>query len=126
MTGDLRIEPATRERWSMKVRVFYTCYSTGESVDSSSPYETDFDTMVSMAQQLLRAEGDFFGIVDERGRTLQFMVQGEGEIWMEIPVPAEGGSYGRLLAVPDLEHTLLSVQHPLDPSGIDGLQFEAW
>ena len=110
----------------MEYSVFYTRYETGDTMDSNTPYSCDRDTMVAMGQQILRADGDFFGIVDENTLTLQFMVQDDGRIWMELPVPSEGGSYGKHILSSDLECELLSVMLPFDPSRMEGLRFERW
>ena len=110
----------------MEYKVFYTCYGTNDTVESSKPYTADRDNMVAIAQQVLRADGDFFGMVDENGVTLQFMRQEDDRIWMEIPVPSEGGSYGRRILVSDLERVLLSVVPPLNPVRMNGLEFKQW
>lgn len=110
----------------MNYRVFYSCAATGDAVDSETPYSTDRDTMIAMAQQLLRSEGDYYGIIDENGVALQFMVENQETLWMEIPVPAEQGSYGGQLPFSELEKTLLALAPPFDPGGIAGLQFQPW
>jgi len=110
----------------MEFRVFYMSHETEDRVDATEPYLTDRDTMVSMAQQLLRGDGDFFGIIDERGTTLQFIMQGEDDVWMEIPMPSKGGSYGRVLPIENLETMLLSIEPPFLPSRIEGLNFQQW
>lgn len=110
----------------MEYKVFYTCYGTNDTVESSTPYSTDRDNMVAIAQQVLRAGGDFFGMVDESGVTLQFMRQEDDKIWMEIPMPSESGSYGGRILVSDLERVLLSIVTPLNPIRMNGLEFEQW
>ena len=110
----------------MEYRVFYTCYGTDDSVDSNSPFMTDRDTMISMAQQILRRDGDFFGLIDDNHITLQFMMEKGNKIWMEIPAPVDGGSYGKQIDISDLEATLLSIDQPFEPAKLAGLAFKKW
>jgi len=110
----------------VEYHVFYTCYGTDDSVDSNAPYVTDRDTMISMAQQILREDGDFFGITDDNEVTLQFMVENGNKIWMEIPSPADGGSYGKQINASDLEAALLSIDQPFEPDKMAEFTFQKW
>ena len=110
----------------MEYRVFYTCYGTDDSVESNEPFMTDRDTMISMAQQILRSDGDFFGLSDDNHITLQFMMEKGNKIWMEIPAPVDGGSYGKQINASDLEAALLSIDQPFEPDEMAGLTFQKW
>ena len=107
-------------------KVFGTCYETDTTILATDPYTTDRDNMVSMAQQLLRSDGDFFGVIDENNVTLQFMMDGAGGVWMEIPIPSKNGSYGKRIQIQDLEGTLLLVGACIEPEEIGGMEFQQW
>jgi len=96
----------------MDYKIFYYCQKTGDEVESQTPLLTDRDTMISVALQTLRDEGDFFGIIDESNTTLQFMVQSNSEILIDIPMPAKGGSYNSIISPAELENTLLAINPP--------------
>jgi hypothetical protein len=106
-------------------QIFYNCQETGDRLDSSAPFPADRDTALSMAQQILRADADFFGIVDDTNTTLQFMVQG-AQIWMEIPAPEKRGSFGQTIAFSELEPTMLSLASPFMPASFGGMKFSSW
>jgi hypothetical protein len=79
--------------------VFYTSYSTGESVADESPVNMLASEIVQTIPQVLRARSDFFGVIDSQDTTLQFMRGGGNRVWMEIPDPQKQGSYGRHLTM---------------------------
>jgi hypothetical protein len=85
----------------MAYRAFYACYETNRIVEAERAHEFDLDAAAALAADILRDDEDFFGLIDEQVQTLQFMRDGEA-VWMEIPVPAEQGSYGMHVAVEDV------------------------
>ena len=107
-------------------KVFGKCYGTDTTILATDPYTTDRDNMVSIAQQLLRSDGDYFGLIDGNNVTLQFIMDDAGGIWMEIPIPAKNGSYGKRIQIQDLEGTLLLVGACFDPEEFGGMEFQQW
>lgn len=79
----------------MKYRVFYCQYETGKSVTSDDGLVLD---LAVVCDQLLPelSPGDFLGVVDAGGTTVQTAVE-KDHWWVEIPAPDEGGSYGKKL-----------------------------
>jgi len=110
----------------MGYRVFYCCDSTGDKVEASAAIAMDRDTIVSTAMQVLRNEGDFFGVIDDSAVTLQFMVEAGNKLWMEIPVPKKGGSRGKHIGIDDVESILLSLPESITPSAFPDMRFESW
>lgn len=110
----------------MRYRVFYTCYETDDVVESNNPLVTDRENMISIAQQVLRGDGDYFGIIDENDVTLQLMVVGSDRLRIEVPEPSERGSYARTITLTDLESELLAISPLFDRTKMTGLVFEPW
>ncbi|MGY0216265.1 hypothetical protein ACWJJH_02630 [Endozoicomonadaceae bacterium StTr2] len=108
------------------MKIFYCCYETEDIVKSSSAIEVDKDTMISIALQILRSEGDFFGITDSNENTLQFIVCENDEIHAEIPSPEMAGSYCKTIDYPELEHMLINLPATISTTTISGLQFVQW
>lgn len=110
----------------MDCLVFYTCYETDDVVHADSPYPTDKDNMIGIGQQVLRGDGDFFGVIDKNGSTVQFMVEGDNKVRVEMPDPERGGSWARYFSANDLETELLGISVPFDSSTKRGMSFESW
>ena len=86
----------------MTYQAFYTCHSTDDRVNSESPIDLDRNSVVNVAQQILRDPSDFFGLIDTDGKTLQFYYEESGKILMEMPCPERRVSLGRHISITDL------------------------
>jgi len=83
------------------------------------------EDMIDAVPRYLLENGDFFGIVDTSGVTLQLMRGNDNRVWMEVPSPDEQGSYGRhttLESVPDMVTHLPSSFASLKSE----LTFQSW
>lgn len=109
----------------MSFKAFYSCNSTEERVDSADAYDIDLKWAANIVVDILRDEGDFFGLTDGAGTTLQFMRESES-VWMEIPSPADRGSYGAHIAITDVRPTIVALPDLLDPKQLTNLDFQAW
>ncbi|MCB9616915.1 MAG: hypothetical protein H6722_31150 [Sandaracinus sp.] len=108
----------------MALRVFYCFYGTGETV--TEPRPTDAADLVGYVDRLTH-DRDFVGVVDDGGTTLQVMYEADDDrYWVEIPVPKEGGSYGRHLDHTALRALFMQLPERFEPGAFDGLRFEAW
>ena len=102
----------------MPYRAFYNCQSTEERVDSANAYDIELDGAANIVVDILRTEGDFFGLTDTAGVALQFMQEADSA-WMEIPAPSEGGSYGAHVPPTEaIEHWLTEAAEPLDDGSV--------
>ena len=70
--------------------------------------------MITIGMQVLRGDGDFIGVVDENGRTLQIMINDLNDIRIEVPEPSKRGSWARTFSVKNIENELLSIALPFD------------
>ena len=109
----------------MPFKAFYNCNSTEERVDSANAYDIELDWAANIVPDILRGEGDFFGLTDGAGNTLQFMRE-SGSVWMEIPSPADRGSYGAHIDIADVRPTIIALTDPLDAKQMANLEFQAW
>ncbi len=110
----------------MEMNSFYNCRSSGDEVLSSSPVTFDKDTAISVAQQILREPKDFIGFTDFYGTTIQFHFDESGEIWVEIPFPQKGGSYGKHISLYDVENFIKELPETFTKECIPNGRFEAW
>ena len=109
----------------MPYRAFYCCYSTGEVVESADAYDIELDEARNLVTDMLRSENDFFGLIDDRGTTIQFMRTGDNA-WLEIPAPDQGGSYGKTIPIQEVREVIKSLPDPIDATAFGDLKFEAW
>ena len=109
----------------MAYSLFYDCVALDEAVPSDNPLPATPGKVKAMLTEVLIDEGDFLGIIDEEGTTLQFMKQHAG-IWMEVPDPENEGSYGKLATLDEARQTLDELGESIEHYLIDGLVFEKW
>lgn len=118
-----------RDAWrrrTMKINAFYCCSATGEDIPSSRPISIDRDKAIDLAKAMLKAPTDFVGFVDENGSTLQLIVEKSGSVWMEVPAPVEGGSYGKSITMHELDSAIGSMPMEFGVGCIPGMEFRPW
>lgn len=83
----------------------------GAGLTSDHPREVDLhEAGLIWSDEVRGVEGNFLGLIDEEGRTIQFYVQNtipDGVddashlpiVLMDFPQPERGGSYGRLVTI---------------------------
>ena len=86
----------------------------------------DRGSALGIAQSMLREPRDYVGFVDASDTTLQFMVEESGLIWMEVPVPHEGGSYGKTVTRSEAESVIASLPRAFGKDCVAGLKFQRW
>ncbi len=110
----------------MTYRTFYHRAATDDTVESDDAQFMDRDTVIATAMQILRDPKDFFGVIDESGTTLQFLVEDDGSVWVEVPRPSERGSYGKRIPVEDVEPLLLAFGDAIHNDSVTGFVFRHW
>lgn len=83
-------------------------------------------------------EGNFFGLIDDEDRTIQFYftqsIPDDVEdarhlpiVWMDFPIPHEGGSYGRQVTIGEVSGLIAhAFAHGADHTRFGDLAFSAW
>jgi hypothetical protein len=111
----------------MRYRVFYFFQRTGESVSSARPVEMSAKSIRRQLLCRIESEDDYLGIIDARDNTLQILrAPGRDRYWLELPVDAARASYGRYLAMAELEELVLGLPRVFDRSQIPGLEYRPW
>jgi hypothetical protein len=107
-------------------RVFYCCYSTDSRIESEVAVPADKRLFLVLASQVLLKATDFFGIIDAHGGVLQFYIEKDGRIWMEVPAPEKKGSYGCHITKNEMESVLRDPPVYFTPGKFPKLEFTAW
>ena len=108
------------------IDVFYSDHTRDTHIPSDSPTRTDLSGVLGLMDQVLVGDENFLGVVDADGNTLQFAANDDGSIWMEIPSPSEGGSYGRSSNLEDCKKALQEAEGQFTPKSVKGLEFQKW
>ena len=105
--------------------VFYYCESLNESVESEHPISMNKNDLADACSKYLLANGDFFGVTDACGVTLQFMRTSADRIWMEVPSPERQGSYGKYTNQRNVDDLLNASTYSFEELKPE-LSFQSW
>lgn len=107
--------------------LFFCIEAIGRAVDSSAPETCSGPDTILELLASLSVEGDFLGLIDERGTCLQIRFENEeNPYWLEVPRPDLGGSYGAHFSLDDVAKILENLPDLLPQSGFSGFKFCAW
>lgn len=75
----------------------------------------------------LQTEDDFLGILDPEDNVLQILCEPlEGRFWVELPLESAKASYGRHMALEELQNLLRQLPAVFDRQAIPGLEYRPW
>ena len=86
----------------------------------------DFPKVIQYMREVLTAPGNYFGLIDQFGVTLQFMVNDAESVRVEIPDPARKGSMTTDASLEDLIALISGAGPSLAELVVPGLVFEPW
>ena len=111
----------------MHYKVFYLFDRTGESISSASALEMSARDISEQLLPRLQTEDDFLGIIDPQDHILQILCEpGNGRYWVELPLDAAKASYGRYMAMVELQELLRQLPAVFDREAIPGLEYRPW
>lgn len=73
-------------------RYFYQDYCENKGIPSEDPWESELQGILHSMQCVLCMPENFFGIINSRNQTLQFMVENDESVTIDIPI-LENGEY---------------------------------
>jgi len=110
-----------------RFKVFYGLKESDSHVASDSLVEMSEADIYSELLGGLKLDGDFIGLVDGEGATLQVMFeQAPDQYWVELPDPEMGGSHGRYFSFDEIVDLFKALPKHFDTSAITGLEFQSW
>ena len=110
----------------MPLKMFLTDYAEGTSIDSAEPRAVSTDEVLRWMQIVLREPDNFLGITDVNDTTLQFMVNVDRSIHVDVPIVAKGGSYAKTATLNECFGMVKGIGDTIALERIDGLEFQAW
>lgn len=76
----------------MKLKLFYTDYCEEKQIDGSEPWDVEVSDILHSMDCVLHMPKNFLGIINSRDQVLQFMVNDDRTILIDIPI-LENGKY---------------------------------
>lgn len=108
-------------------KVFYCIYEDDEEVSAEKPVHLSREAVEKLVQRVVKGKDNYIGFIDNQDDTIQAMCDGQDHIWVEVPVEADMGSYGRMMEATEATDVLMSLRAPFKPYiNILGLEFESW
>ena len=108
-------------------QVFYHFYGSGASVDSDAPLSMNVADIYSPLLGQLSEDGDFIGLIDTQGGTLQVMYEAKDDVyWIEVIDVSKQGSHGKHMGFDELTDFFKALPEHFQPNSIDGSEFIAW
>lgn len=106
---------------------FYTDHIVDEFVSIDDAYFMELEKILSTIQSgLLGYPRNLLGIIDEKGNTLQFFVQPDGVIELNISVPEKFGSYVRQLDQRECYAVLKRGYRYIEDMPVGEVEFTGW
>lgn len=122
--SDERAASATTMR---QFQVFYYFPQDGREVPSGDPVLMNVADIYSDLLGSLQRDEDFFGVIDASGATLQVVYKSElDKYWMEIPMPAESGSYGAHYTFDEITDVFKALPDTFPIEAFARLEFQSW
>ena len=107
--------------------VFYHFYANGDSVPSEFPVSMNEADIYSPLLGKLHQDGDFLGLIDAQGETLQVMYEADNDLyWIEVLALEQRGSYGKYVGFDELTDFFKALPEHFHSDSISDATFMAW
>ena len=110
----------------MPLKMFFADYCEGKVLESEDARLATKPEILHSMDCVLHMPSNFIGIIDENDATLQFIVNDDKTVSVDIPVPAERGSYARTTSLRECLEIVEGLDESISPKEISGLAFQAW
>ena len=108
------------------LRFFYADYCEDKAIPSEEAWTRSKDEILHSMDCVLHVPRNFCGIIDDNDVTLQFMVNDDRSVHVEVPASAERGSYATTMKLEECLELVRSLGDTIQRDLVPGLQFEAW
>ena len=108
-------------------QVFYHFYGSGDSVASESPITMNEADIYSPLLGQLNQDGDFLGLIDAQGETLQVMYEADNDhYWIEVVDLEARGSHGKYMGFDELTDFFKALPSHFSVKNIHNASIMAW
>lgn len=109
-----------------RYRVTYCDYETGKHIAADGPLSLGKAEILSLMADVLTSSGSFVSVMDADGTMLQFVLDDDGMVMLDIPFPPKRGSYAKLTTVAACVTAIEELADKIVLDAFDGLEFERW
>lgn len=111
----------------MQYHIFYDAVRLDEPIEAANAITAAASEIVEDYFPLIKEDGEYLGIIDANGTTLQLMYSAEeGRYWVEVPCPGEKGSYGTFLDFEEIRGMLMTLSPTIPVKGLPEFTFKGW
>jgi hypothetical protein len=110
----------------MTFKLFYTDYTNDKHIKSDEAITATIKEIGTYMSNLLHEPDNFLGIIDDNEVMLQFMVENDGSICVDLPVDERKGSFTKHTDLNSCLQLIASLPEIIELDKIDGLTFNDW
>lgn len=110
----------------MTFKLFYTDYSEDKHVRSDEAVTETLENITELMNALLHEPDNFIGIIDENNVMLQFMVDEDGSLIVDLPMHDQKGSLTKSADLNGCIEIVNALQDSIEIEQIEGLEFKSW
>lgn len=110
----------------MTYKFYYTDYATDKHIRSDAAVTEPLENIIDYMQRILHEPDNFIGIIDENNLMLQFMVEDDGSILVDLPMHDRKGSYTKTADLNESIKLVSALSGPIELEQIAGLEFKSW
>lgn len=111
----------------MRYGVYYALHDRGQSVASDKPVDMGIEDISTQILPALDGDGDYMGLIDENGTTLQFIYQQVNDRFrVEIPLLDEKASHGCWMRFDACVELLRNLPEPFSVKAFPDFQYQTW
>ncbi len=106
--------------------VSYCDYESGRQVAADGSVSMSLQEVLVLMDEILVSPGSFLGVTVQDGSMLQFIVNDDGSMCLDVPSPSERGSYAKQTTLDACKSVLRGTGTSVQREAIEGLAFERW
>ena len=110
----------------MTFKLFYTDYINDKHIKSDEALTATIKEIGACMANLLHEPDNFLGIIDDNDVMLQFMVENDGSICIDLPVDERKGSFTKHTGLNSCIQLVESLPQIIELDKIDSLVFTLW
>jgi len=119
---DSRLAPALDSPF----KVFFADYAEDKILESKDARAATKPDVLHSMDCVLHMPRNFIGLIDRNDVTLQFMVNDDETIHIDVPVPSRTGSFVKTATLKECLDLVGNLGDTIDVAKIDGLTFKSW
>ena len=110
----------------MPLKMFFVDYCEDKVLEAKDARVVPKKEILHSMDCVLHMPQNFIGVFGDNDVTLQFMVNDDKTICVDVPVPSEQGSYVKTASLDECLEIVRGIGEQITLQEIEGLEFQAW